>query len=159
MLNSDNFSYVVHKVLEQVGVKDANIIKLVKGTIAAESDLCDFIDHDNKTYGFPMIPKSYLREYINQYVRNNENFRKRFENITGISVKDTEDRLQFKLETDLAFQILLTYAVYRARYLRAPVGSMEELSRYYAMYWKGDLGVEGNQQHFIDSYNKHFSKA
>lgn len=157
MLAKD-FSLIVSEVLSQVGETNPDVAKLIKGTFAAQSNLEEIVDHDNKCYGLCMISSKDLRHFVDSDVRSREKFRINFERTTGVSVSAPDDVLLFKLKTDLAFQILLVYAIYRNRFESKPTADLNELATMYAGIWKGwedptdrDLFINAYTEKFINS--------
>ena len=116
MINPTQISEIVKETLNEMGIHEPAIEKLIKGTFAFNSGLEYMYDIHSKRYGFMLLPEIQVRSTLHEYVKFKKPLRDKIYNTTGINVYvESMDILLDSLRSNVKFMVATLYAFYNSR--------------------------------------------
>src|SRR4030066_907178 len=116
MINPKQLSELIRQTLDDIGVKEISIERLIKGTFAMESNLSELFDHSNQYLyrrGLMLMDDNTATEVLEEYLK----FRPVQRNAVSVAClidlekKTIGERLQ-ALEYNVKFMTAITYLFY-----------------------------------------------
>jgi len=146
MINAKNLSYVVRKTLNDMGIHEPAIEKLIKGTFSIESNLEDLFDDGNRyhhTYGLMMMRKAEVLETYNEILKFNKRLKKKVFDATAVDVDNiTYATFAEILKSNIGFMVAICYVYYQSKYDSVPEDNIAEVAKYYTKYYVGEIDYD-----------------
>lgn len=159
MINPQNISHITKSTLKKYGVHSPSMERLIKGTFAAQTGLAELFNHKNETLGLMAMPENVFEDLVLNYLTHNQSICDRIYNTCGVDVLPTEiASLKEDLESNISFQVLVTYFHYTRMGGSHPQDDLEDITTYYVKLWKHQIGFkpEDPYMHFIVAYEERF---
>lgn len=136
MTLATDISKITEETLRRMDVFDFAWVKLVKGTFAAETLLQELNDEANDSAGMMMMSRDYFKDVVRSALGPDKRLQAKVYAATGVDVSKHELPVLFwYLQTNVAFQVAITYVAYKSNYLLSPNDNFEDLASNYARFW------------------------
>jgi len=160
MINAQNLSYIVRKTLNDMGIREPALEKLIKGTFTIESNLEELFDDTNKyhnTYGLMMMSKAEVIETYEEILRFNKILKKKIFTATSIDIDVISyERFAEVLKSNIGLMVAVCYSYYQAHYDGVPEDDLSEIAKYYTRYYVKEVDYDAEIS-FKSLYNSTFS--
>lgn len=159
MINPRQLDNIIRMTLRRMGVKDASLVRLIKGTFLYESGielLYDYSNEHNKKRGFMMMDDKTITDLFHNYLKFRKPLVEAIESATGAIVNGSSvSDMRQDLEYNIALMVAFTYTFYASKFREPPKDDLDEIAHYYRLYYSGssDPGVE---EDFVTYYHEVF---